>query len=611
MKTPDEIKSEQTAKFNYTGQVDIRTHSSHPCFLGSIDLLTTARIKVSYNPDYVDESRGLEAIVEAPFEQAFTSLLRHELNHKGGGRFHGCPRNIDLHAETILEPVATTFQRLGFPNILVTNDQTLYGYFANLIEDVFDNFELGLNSDHIGMFLDYRDDAEHLPPKLNSHFSPLFSAFIELQQILYGGKRSKKLLSSYYSEDPKVKEAVHNFLSRANLSNKKRTITTRRKKVPVEVLNRKSILSHALDESHWSALSVILTEEFAKLIDKTKLSQPEYISMIFLPLKGESDGFSSEMNDPNTNMKFAFKKYSSSKGFFQPPAFLDPFEALDLVYQRLARNLEIKTRASTSTSSMPIMAFGRKPFDPQRDKLSKARIGFRNGILELTVKPYHIDIPVEHTQRMPSLPEIKFVMFDTSDSMKLPVNSKKGIVMNPWAPENQQWTDNSRYHQGLVAWYSLLELLRIQGTLKRTSVRLANFSSETIVASDLPSAKRLALSPQFGWTNLDMDKMKNLFGRDQLIISLSDGEIQNWAKYLVPPVLDSDGNVMKPGILVSEEYIRRAKLNHYFHLQIGSPSQMSLDLESAGLHIEYDDGSNLGKLVVDLTRPLITRGGKK
>ncbi|MFH1972464.1 MAG: hypothetical protein ABIJ18_03245 [archaeon] len=595
----EEIKARETARFNYKGKVLVRELSREPCFSGSIDMLTTAKIEVGYNPDYPEEAQHLEGIVTEPFERAMTSVLRHELNHKGGGEFQGCPRNIDLHAENVLEPAAEVLQSLGLPNVPVTENQTLYAYMANLIEDVFDNAELGNNSDHVGMFLAYKDDAQHLPDDMEGKLSPLFDAFVQLQQKLYGGRASRKLLAEHYSDDNRVQTAIDNFMQRSGLTDMTREVTTRRRKERVEIFDRKEAVQYLMDENNWPELSKILTEEFAELIDKNKLQQPDYVKGTFIPLKGEADGFSDEMDDKETKMRLVWKKYVEGKGkesspAFQPPAYLESFEALDLVYQRLARNLEIKTKASTRTASMPVMHYGKRKFDPRRDKLSKARIGFgRKGKLELSVGRFHEDYPVEYTERMRSLPEIKFVMMDTSGSMSHPVEgSDTGKVMNPWADERRQWGDNSRYHHALVAWYGLLGLLRKQGTLKHKSVKLANYSSSTQTASDLRDAKKLALTPQFGGTELDLDTIDDMFGRDQLIFSLSDGDVDNWNR-------------------IKDEYIQRAKQNHYFHLQIGGETAMSRDLESAGLVVKYDDGKNLGKMVIDLTRPYITRMEKK
>ena len=591
----DEIVRRESARFNYNGNVQVSETSGKPCFTGKINL-TTSRMELGYNPVYEQEAEQLEGIVEEPFEKAFTSLTTHELEHNGGGNFRGCPRDINLHIGSVLEPVSETFRNLGFPNVPVSQDQTLYQYFANLFEDVIDNSEIGNKREHIGMFLTYKDDAEHLESR---QFSLLFEAFVKLQEIFYGGKRSRRLLSPHYQGGEEVETAINNFLERTELSNLKRKKLTRRKKQEVELFDRKEALKYCLDERNWPELSSILTEEFAKLLDKNRLQQPEYLAATFIPLRGE-DSFSDEVGDSDIRMRFAWANYKEQGEAFQPPAFLENFEALDLVYQKLARDLEIKTRASTRATSMPVMHYGRRRFDPKKDRLSKARVRIgKEGKLELSVKPYQVDYPVEYESRRQNIPGIRFVQLDTSDSMRLPVETGKGKTMNPWVDEEMQWTDNSRYHHGLIAWYGLLELLRKQGTLRHKSVRFVNYSDSTKTAANLRDSKRLALTPQFGGTELDIDSVGSLLGRNELVLSVSDGAIDNWSS-------------------IKDKYIELARGNEYIHFQIGNFStdetgsvigkpQMCADLENAGLPVYYDDGRNLGKLVVDLTRPYITR----
>ena len=588
--TANEIKDRETAAFGYKGKVAISENSKKPCFSGCMDLLTTANIKIGYNPKYAEDSKELEAIVEKPFERAFYSLIRHELNHKGGKNFKGCPRNIDLHVERILEPGAETLSNLGFADVPVNEHQGLYAYFANMIEDIFDNFELGMKSDHTGMFLLYKDDAEHLESK---KFSLLFDAFVELQESLYAGKRAKKLIKPHHSESQKVKEAVDNFMKKSGLTDFKIKVLTKRKKKAVDIFDRRKAAGYCLDENNWVALSKIFTEEFAKLIDKSKMAQPSYIKKMFLPLKGGSDSFKDEMKDPEVKMKFAFRKYQQPGRLFEHPRYLDSFEALDLVYQRLARNLEIKTNASTRSETMPVMWYGKRPFDAKNDRLSRARVGVNNdGSLELRVKKYHEDDNAEFTESKNDIPEIRFVMLDTSSSMQESAGSNNsGKIMNPWADDNMHWDDNSKYHHALLGWYGLIEYLKKQGALKHTSVKFANYSNATYTANNLIDSKKLALSPQFGGTTLNLSKVKGMFGKEQLIFSLSDGQIANWGA-------------------IKDDYVKRAKQNEYFHLQIGGPTPMSQDLENAGLAVIYDDGRNIEKIIIDLTRPYATRSKK-
>lgn len=593
------IKEREISAFGYRGKIRVIESFGEPCFKGRMNLLTTGDAEVSYNPEYKKSSDGLENVVKGePFDKAVTAVIKHELNHRGGGIFRGCPRNLDLHAEEILEPVAETLQKLGYQNVLVSQDQTLYAYFANLVEDFIENSELGNKSDHIGMALCYKDDATHSE---KGKFPALFDAFVEVQERFYGGKRSSKLLKPHRSGEQKVNDAVDNFLEKTGLNKFKREVVNKKYKKK-EVFDRKSAINYILNEKNWSDISIKLTEEFAKLIDKSQLENKVYIIQNFIALSFLDD-FNDDMKNPEARMKFAFRKYEKARGNklpFSPPAYMDSFKALDLIYQRLARDLEIKTRPSTTSTKMPLVGYGKRLFDPERDKVSKVKARIAgSGDLELTVKAHYEHEDVEYTERMPNPPTIKFVKLDTSGSMKSTIGIESGIIMNPWAEEGSQWTDASKYHHSLLAFYGLLELERRQGTLKHNNLLFANYSTTTKTAYNLSDAKKLALSPQFGSTKLDMDKIRDMFGKGQLVISTSDGAIENWGS-------------------IKNEYIRRARDNQYFHIQMGDftrddkekiviKPQMCQDLEDAGLHVYYEDGKNLGKLVLDIARPYLSR----
>ena len=106
-------------------------------------------------------------------------------------------------------------------NVPVSQDQTLYAYFTNLVEDFIENAELGNKSDMIGMALCYKDDASHTE---KGKFPVLFDAFVEVQERLTGGRRSAKLLKPHRSGDKKAAEAADNFFERTGINNFKREV---------------------------------------------------------------------------------------------------------------------------------------------------------------------------------------------------------------------------------------------------------------------------------------------------------------------------------------------------------------------------------------------------
>lgn len=601
IQTLQKIAEEETIKRQFNGEIRVEESTEKPNFAGQIDTLTLSKIKVQYNPEYEEEA-NIEDLEKQlgikPLEEAVRSIAEHEVNHKGGGELTGCPRNIELHAETILEPIAEVLAKKSIPNTInPTTGQTLYDYFTNLLEDFIDNTERAMAEKSTGTWLFYRDVGNH-----SEQYTKLYTAFVLSQLWCFGDQEARRLIKPFITKDKKASKAVKNFLERTKLTTKDQTKTLagflenteiKTSEGLTELSNdyKQKIISYITDEKNWPEMSRIFAEEFSELIEPS--------GEIFLPLMGRNE-FEEEMKNPETRMKLAWKKYSEPKNekkkgtgtkpAFAPPAYMDSFEALDYVYQKLARNLEIKAKAHTRSEKMEIMRYGRKLFDPRKDRGQKIKPYIKDGKVELGTGEHPYEIDIAYHNRPTGLPGIQFVLCDTSSSMQEELK-EGGRVMNPWAEEIMQWTDTSKYHYALTAWYGLLDLLKKHGTLKSTNVKFANFSTQTYSARNLQEAKKLALSPQFGNTQICMDSIKDIFSRTgMLTITMSDGNIQNW---------DS----------IKKEFIARAKKNHYFHIQIGNQRNepdFCKDLKKEGLPVIYDDGRNLATIVAQITTPLIT-----
>ena len=567
MKDINQIIAEETGKGNFSGQVVATASKS---FEGQIRL-TDSHITLSYNLSYENDSQQLAAQFPDRSEQIMRSLLRHEINHKGYASIPGCPGNLET-TERLVETIATVLKRSGLPNVPVAQGHTLYTYVANMFADFVDNSQLGLQTDHAGMWLLYKNDLK------GDRASPLFDFFVRAQEYTYGRKGTKRLLRGNHAKDKRVHEAVRGFIADTGLT--------------------RTNLHKLYQEDQWEAMAKVFTEKIVPLIDKNKISNPEYCASTFRALEG--DGFFTEINTEDRQMARVWKKYQDQeeggrektrKGGFSPPADIESFDALRLLYQRLARNLELKVQASTREETMPVAWYQRRAFDPDKDSLSRSRLSVnRGGELELQVRQYPIEIPQTYHEKPHTLPEIRMAVLDTSDSTRENLGAKKRpLVLNPWAKKDKQWTDDAIYHYELLAWFGLVEYLRKQGALRRTSVKLANFSSSTKYADTLDAAYRIALAPQFGGTVLDPDAVFGNLRRKSLLFTLSDGEIANW-------------------ITIKDDFIAKAKNHWYFHLQVGEATDMSRDVESAGLPVFRDDGRNLGKMVIDLTRQYVSQG---
>ena len=195
-------------------------------------------------------------------------------------------------------------------------------------------------------------------------------------------------------------------------------------------------------------------------------------------------------------------------------------------------------------------------------------------------------MPINVKKRPLSFPRMRFGLLDTSGSMQEDVNGRSNTGNSKIFP----WGDKSKYHYSLLAWYGFLEYLKQNHLMNQTNIDLGNFSNQTLVGKGLKQAKKIALSPQFGGTSIELDKINHFFeGRDNLIFTISDGEISNW---------DS----------IKNKFIENAKKHQYFHLQVGHSNDTTEDLEQAGLYVGYiRNAGDLANKTIDLTDKLFRR----
>ena len=193
-----------------------------------------------------------------------------------------------------------------------------------------------------------------------------------------------------------------------------------------------------------------------------------------------------------------------------------------------------------------------------------------------------------------SFPDFKLVLLDSSGSMKLAPDNSMNIGNTNCIP----WGDNSKYHFGLLGFYGIEHFLQQQGIAQYIQHGLSLFSSTTIFKeadySGMDSVRKLALAPEFGSTLIDAKTLEQaLSGRESFILSLSDGEVGNWASE-------------------KDKFIVLAKNNYYAHIQIGGSTTFSSDLESAGIPVfPVSNGTDLSKLMVDITKKTYDKFTKK
>ncbi|HDI03178.1 MAG TPA: hypothetical protein ENF67_01415, partial [Candidatus Pacearchaeota archaeon] len=499
-------------------------------FAGGIDP-KTKEVEIQYKREYA-EKKPKKA------ENTVIDIGRHEITHVKGDRRvkQGCPGTLEKHI-AIYEAVSEVLMSKGYNQFDVQ-------YIVNAFEDFIDNINLSDRFDIKGLIWFYEDVGENseslvekfermfnvkVKTKKKPKYSEFYEAFVKLQAMFWNNPK-KRILNKYYTHKPEIKETLENFLERSGLNQLKTKINVNGKEV--EVRDRKAMLNYLNNEERWPELAKIFAEEFSKLM------QPGYA----LPIPGlggagtrgrenevevrikvkkkksgdedeeesEEEGidwdsfeggnyFDREMKDPEKRKEQAWKDFNKGK---KRPNWLNYYEALDAVYERLARRLNIKAEVFTRTTKMPITWYGKRDFDPERDKPKHLTFGFNEkGEVVLKKKRWHHDMNLEYKVAEKGFPEVRFVMIDTSGSMKENPNGGDNVGDTSYIP----WGINSKYHYALLAWYGFVEYLRQNYLLKKTTISLANFSDVTALARGLEQAKKLALKPQFGDTYIDID----------------------------------------------------------------------------------------------------------
>jgi hypothetical protein len=544
--------------------------------------LRTKETEISYNPDYAEEnSQKTEVIVR--------DVSRHEINHHRYKGFNGCPRNLDNAVELIFEPIYNTISNQGY-------SQQDASYMENTLEDTILHTDLSRGNSLEGIAAFFDNVGTH-----SQKFTKFYEAHVKLNMMLMGSKKQRRSMGKFYTHQEEITEVLKSFLERTGLSGLTQevghTLEKRDGKLVKiggkTVKDRQKIRDFLNDENNWPEIARIYAEEFSKLLE------PNYAMPIFnhsgAGTNGrESEDASNEGNEfdaeMNTRAYKAKRVKQADADKENVPKWINPIEALDILYESLAQRLEINAEVFTRTDTMPILWYSNRPFDPEKDDFKRVSFGFDDhGDIELRKKRFHEDIPLEVKVSERGFPKARFVMLDTSGTMSYAFDGSRDIGNTKIVP----WGDKSRYHGALVEFWGFLEYLKQNHLLNQTAIDLASFDSETFIGRGLTKAKEIALRPRFGGdTRIELDKIQEMFeGRGSLIFTICDGAVYNWDK-------------------IKKDFIAAASKHAYFHLQIGeldtTSRQVVKDLKESGFHIEHiKTAQDLRGRVVDLTDSLL------
>ena len=555
----------------FRGAHRVEQISDRPHISGGIELPNLDTIVIGYNPEY-------EKIRPDMLSVMAQDVARHEQNHRVYRGFNGCPRNIDYHTEKIIEPIAKVLTPKGFAKSDVK-------YLANTLEDSILHSDLNARFSLTGISEFFSDVGRSAD---GARLTPFYDAHVKLNLYLWGNGKQRKQLRPYAVKDKdkqkEIAQVVQNFINRTGLGGLEQEIELNGK--PVKIKDRKKIRNFLNDEKNWEKVSQIYAEEFSKLMGQS-YAMPNFNHSgrgtkgreTEMPLPTDGNEFDEAMEREEYKSQRVQKAFTKDSGI---PPLIESYESKDIVYQMLAKKLNLRVKTFTESDKRPVAWYGRKDFDPERDKAKHLVFDLdEHGDAVLKRRPYSQTMNIPHKQSQQGFPEARFCLLDTSGSMQLDPEGGNNTGKKSIIP----WGDNSRYHFALLSWYGFLEYLKQNHLLSQTTVSLGNFSEKTIISKGLQEAKKNALSPQFRRTVIEPQKVNDIFAGNQraLIYTISDGEIENWED-------------------IKTDFLSGAKNHSYFHMQIGPDTEMSQDLKGADFEVvSIRRVEDLAQKVIDVT----------
>ena len=530
-------------------------------------------LKTGYEPiqDRRQKAYARKKKIKDGKRQMLEDILYHELGHwelpfTSG---FGCPYD-DYHHDLIKEAV-----KQGLPE----EKQQQAHYVANAFEDLFNNTRCReFTGNFAGQVLFFDEQGTKLQGK---GYTPFYEAFVKLNMLLWGDNIDKALVKRQFKNDRKVDSAVAEAVRELDLSEKE------------------DITQRLFDKRKWPEMAEKFARILAPLLDeapKERLSAYQSPNGNDGQEKGDKEnagnGIEAKLPTKEGKENVAYQRYKNGNGLSPN---IETFEQLDLLYRQLARAIPVRVEAMTREQSMAIAPLNYRPFEDEKDDIRRVKptkLYLVDGEITLGYQRMPLTITGKSKIQKRDFPDFKMVVLDSSGSMK------DGVDGNPGDKTFIPWGDRSKYHYALLGFYGIEQFLQAQGIAQYIGHGLSLFSSSTRYEEskfpDLHRLRKLALSPEFGNTRLDAGTLANaLKGRESFVLSISDGEVENWES-------------AKP------QFLELAKNNSYGHIQIGSRNGFSGDLESAGLPVFYvGSGDELSKLMVNIAEDSYKRFTKK
>jgi len=528
-------------------------------------------VRKGFNPiqDKRQKAFARKKKIDDGLEVMLSGVTVHEFGHWDlpHGSEKGCPYDTYNH-DKILEAVKQA---------LPSDKKEHAGYVANAFEDIIDNARgKEWQGNLTGQVLFWDNEGLRCEQQGQKGYTPFYDAFVRMNMGLSGDNSDKALLKRHFTKDSQVDNGVKKVAEDWGLKTDKYGMPA--------TLERTDEL---FDKSRWSEMAKSFTKNLAHLLDTPPKERLSAFSQNGQGKEGEEkagNGVEEKAKTRDGKEDVAFGRYSS--GDKQSTNFTS-YEQLDVLYRKLAKPLAVKVEAMSREQGLQIAPLTFRAFDkeidsPNKAKLSKLYVTDRGLTFAHPNQPLVITSKSKVQRR--SFPDFKMVVLDNSGSMKEGIDGA-GVGRTQFIP----WGDNSKYHFALLGFYGIENFLQQQGIAQYIRHGLSMFSSSTRFReagyTNIDEVRKLALDPEFGGTSIDAGILKqSLQGRESFVLSLSDGEVGNWATE-------------------KATFLDLARRNHYAHVQIGTASQFSKDIEAEGIPVFYvSNGRDLSKLMVDVTR---------